>query len=348
MDPAGNEMRTGAGRKVVRLGPIALRILSRRRRWIRWLALILAGLTVFTAIAHVRHRSAVRPPEMPAVIIRHALRAGQPIRLVDVALESREESTAGPAPFRRIEDVLGRVAARGLGVNDPVTPENAVPAVRYYGVAARVPRSMRAVNLVVPSAAAFGGELAPLSRVDLLGAFELGQERAAATVLTSGIVLRVMTGRDAPGRDGQSPAGGRPGLPPQGGSVPGGLVEVVVAVPEAREREVALAQAFGRVFLAVHSLSGESSSPDVSAAVNLRKYLNLPPATSTPAPAPSQRWPFTLPVGTPSGVAAPGGRGGGRVTARTDAVPSGRSWIVEVIKGTGERSAEQVPLWDSR
>ncbi len=340
-------MMDGAGGKVIRLGPIALRILSRRRRWIRWLALALAGLTVFTAIAHVRHRGAVRPPEMPAVVIRHALRAGQPIRLVDVALESREESTAGPAPFRRIEDVLGRVAARRLGVHDPVTPENAVPPVRYYGVAARVPRSMRAVNLVVPSAAAFGGELAPLSRVDLLGAFELGQERAAATVLTSGIVLRVATGRDAPGghdalgRDGQSLPGGRPG------SLPGGLVEVVVAVPEAREREVALAQAFGRVFLAVHSLSGEPASPGVSAAINLRTYLNLPPATSTPM-APSQAWPLTLPVGTPSGVAAPGGRGGGRVTVRPDAVPSRPSWIVEVITGTGERSAEQVPLWDPR
>lgn len=331
-----------ADRKAMRLGPIAMRVLGRRRQWIRWLAVALAGVTAASAFSHSWHTGTARPAQVPVVIVRHAMRAGQPIRPADVEVVSRN-ARPGQPPFSRAEDAVGHVAVRGLRVGEDVTPDNAVPLLRYYGVAARVPYGMRAINLVVPSAATFGGELAPLSRVDLLGAFELGQERAAATLLTSGIVLRVV-----PSREALPPSGGRleTASPGETGRQ-GPPVEVEVAVPEGREREIALAQAFGRIFLAVHSLAAEAPHPEASGVVNLRRYLNLPPASSIAAPfSVSQGWPAA-----PSPGAGPAGHNGypypparpyGAVAAPPDSVARTPLWTVEVIEGAA-RSIQRVP-----
>ena len=324
------------GGRAIRLGPTALRILGRRRRWLRWLAIALAGLTVLSAVSLVHHRGTGHPAA-PAVVIRRAVRAGGPIGRADVGLAFRD-STTSTAPFGRIEDVIGRVAVRGLRPGESVTSENAVSPVRYYGVAARVPRGMRAVSLDVPTAAAFGGELAPLSRVDVLGAFEVGQDRAAATLLTSGIVLRV-----GPGRDTAPPAATRQS----------GVVEVVVAVPADREREVALAQAFGRVFLAVHTLSAEPAPADTPAAISLRRYLNLPLTSPPPILPPPPGW-APPPAGGPgaAGSAAwsrgPASMHSAAAPARSQPSSPAPLWPVEVITGTGERSVEQVPRVDDR
>ncbi len=325
MDPMNTE------RQAIRLGPMALRLLARRRRWLRWLAVALAGLTAASAISHAHRRGAVRPAEMPTVIVRHALPAGRPIGWSDVALETRQ--APGATSIVRVEDAVGRVPVRPLRAGEAVMPDVAVSPLRYYGVAARVPRGMRAVNLVVPSAETFGGELAPMSRVDLLAAFELGSERAAATLLTTGIVLRVLRGREA-----VPPAGGRlgAGLTTELGR-PGTVVEVAVAVPEAREREVALAQAFGRISIAVHPLAETPPRPDAPGVVDLRRYLGIPPTAPVPVPPPLPRgWPAASPGRmTPLGAAGRSGRVG------DDAGQTPR-WAVEVIEGA-ERSVEQVP-----
>ncbi len=334
-EPSRGSVRGAGDGRAIRLGPTSLRILGRRRRWLRWLAIALAGLTVLSAVSLAHHRGTGRSPGTPAVVLRRAIRAGTPIRRADVGLVVREFTGPGAAPFGRVEDAIGRVPIRGLRPDEAVTPENAVLPVRYYGVAARVPHGMRAVNLVVPPAAAFGGELAPLSRVDVLGAFEVGQDRAAATLLTSGIVLRV-----APERETAPPAGRQTGV-----------VEVVIAVPPDREREVALAQAFGRVFLAVHALSAEPGPADPPAAVTLRKYLNLPLTPSGPLP-PASGW-ASPNAGSPGG-AGPAGWSGSRPprSSATPAHPERNSpvppWPVEVITGAGERSLEQVPWVDDR
>lgn len=252
---------------------------------------------------------------------------------------------------------MGRVAGRTLRPEEPVTSENAVSPVRYYGVAARVPRGMRAVNLVVPAASTFGGELAPQSLVDVLVAFEVGEERVAATLLTSGIVLRVGSGRDAP----PPPAGRLAALPETQAGRPGSLVEVVVAVPEARGREVALAQAFGHIFLAVHALSAEAVASGPPTVVNLRNYLNLPstPRAAMVPPLPGWRPPAAgMSQSTIGSGGVSGGSGGlsggpqsparspGPATPRSEHVSQGPVWSVEVITGAGDRSVEQVPRED--
>lgn len=224
-------MERGSGKAVMRLGPLAQRLLARRRRWLRWAAIALAALTILCAAAQLHRR---------------------------------------PAP-------------RGTGTTAGNVPTQA-PAPRVYGVAGVVPPGMRAVNLILPAAATFGARLAPGSRVDLLAAFDAGQDRAVRRVLASGIVLHV-----AP----QS-ATGPTGVPSVAPSADGrfgtaGVAELALAVPEAREREIALAQAFGRMFVAVEPAGpGVSSAapPPPDDALSLRHYLGFPsgaPATAVPA-----------------------------------------------------------------
>jgi Flp pilus assembly protein CpaB len=236
-------MERTSGNAAVRLGPLALRLLARRRRWLRWAAIALAALTILSAAAQLHHRP----------------------------------------PARRTGTAADRARVR-------------TPAPRFHGVAGIVPPGMRAVNLIVPAAATFGGRLAPWSRVDVLAAFDVGQERAVRRVLTSGLVLHV-TPQFAPAAAGTpsplSPAGGRFGLAP--------VAEVTLAVPAAREREVMMAQAFGRMFVAVepatiggaqanetvrpHGRSATAPSP-ADDALSLRRYLGLPAAASPVAGAP--------------------------------------------------------------
>jgi Flp pilus assembly protein CpaB len=185
------------------------------------------------------------------------------------------------------------------------------PAPRFDGVAGVVPPGMRAVNLIVPAAATFGGRLAPWSHVDVLAAFDLGQERAVRRVLASGLVLHVTPQLAPAAASAPSPpsADGRFGAAP--------VVEVALAVPAAREREVVMAQAFGRVFVAVapaviveSSARGALRSHERSArapstaddTLSLRRYLGLPAGTSPVAGAPSM---FPPPAGLPPVPAVP-------------------------------------------
>src|SRR5579859_1906426 len=228
---------------IVRLGPLARRLLARRRRWLRWAAIALAALTILTAAAQLHHRPAIR-------------RTGTP--------------------------------ADGVRVRTPVP--------RFDGVAGVVPPGMRAVNLVVPAAATFGGRLAPWSRVDVLAAFDVGQDRAVRKLLASGIVLHVTPPF--------APAGtGMPSPPPSAdgrfGAAP--VAEVALAIPAAREREVVMAQAFGRMFVAVEPATVVESpaagtgrprdlhaaSPSADDALSLRRYLGLPAAAPAVSAIPS-------------------------------------------------------------
>jgi len=227
---------------IVRLGPLARRLLARRRRWLRWAAIALAALTILTAAAQLHHRPAIR-------------RTGTP--------------------------------ADGVRARTPIP--------RFDGVAGVVPPGMRAVNLIVPAAATFGGRLAPWSRVDVLAAFDVGQDRAVRKLLASGIVLHVTPPFAPAGTGIPSPpsADGRFGAAP--------VAEVALAIPAAREREVVMAQAFGRLFVAVEPTTAVESPaagarrprglhttpPSADDALSLRRYLGLPPAAPAVSVTPS-------------------------------------------------------------
>ena len=300
-------METASGSAVIRLGPLARRLLARRRRWLRWAAIALAVLTILSAVAQFHHRPAPR-------------RTGTP--------------------------------AGGVRVQ--------TPAPRFDGVAGLVPPGMRAVNLIVPAASTFGGRLAPWSHVDVLAAFDLGPDRAVRRVLASGIVLHVAP-QAAPSAAGApspfSPSNGRFGAAP--------AVEVALAVPAAQEREMMMAQAFGRVFIAVEpTIAGVSSTgvalgphtrvtappqPRPDDALSLRSYLGLPaaasPVAAAPTPLPTSGGPlppppFPWPAGS---VPRPNlSQELARDSARSPSARRG-GVTVEVIEGTARTVVEVVP-----
>lgn len=291
---------------VMRLGPLALRLLARRRRWLRWAAIGFAVLTLLSAVGQIRHR-----------------------------------------PVPRRSGVSGAVQVQ------PIAPP------RIAGVADIVPRDMRAVNLIVPAAATFGGRLAPGSRVDVLAAFDMGQDRAVRRVVASGIVLHVAP-QAAPAAAPLSPVSGA-----EGRLGVAAVDEVALAVPAAREREIVMAQAFGRVFLAVEpmgTLPSSSSSagrprPDASATppagtpLLLRRYVGLPAAATSSAVQPGWAGALAGPpplLGWPAvsrGVPAPPAaltRGSPR---SSDTRPGARRGdaAVELIEGTARTIVEVSP-----
>lgn len=297
------ERTTGAA-GAMRVGPLARRLLARRRRWLRWAAAILAVLTVLSAVAQLRHRSVPRRAAAPAAEAHH-----------------------GP-----------------------------VAAPRFYGVAAEVPPGMRAVNLTVPAAAAFQGRLAPRSQVDLLAAFDTGQDRVVQRVLTSGLVLSAAP-RSAGGAGASFSA-------PEGRFATAPAVELSVAIPAAREREVVMAQAFGRVFVAVQpaaegpAASGAVFAPQACPApaapagaaagpaksgepLVLRRYLGLPALPAGPPAAASGQAALLPALFAARGMLSPM-PDAARDAARPAAVRHG-GVTVEVIEGTARSVAEVAP-----
>jgi Flp pilus assembly protein CpaB len=341
-----------------------------RKRKLRRAAIVLAGLIVLSVFSQMLHRGAAGPAVVPVVVTRHEVRPGEMLHRTDleviVAAAVPRPHAPGPVtgvPFTHVEDAIGRIAFRGLRNREIVASENTIPVLEFYGVSSRIPPGMRAVNLVVPPAAVFGGELTPRSRVDLVAAFAVGQERTATILLGSGIVLRVFAGH---GRVGDAGGLARTGaLSADDAEVADGrTVEVEVAIPASREREVVLAQAFGRIFLAVHSAVAGISSPASPGPLHLRQYLELQSEVRVSSPSPTSPWPPTLPAeGSAVGPHARRGDGSVRRVRQVsvssahsretkgsppqtpharESVPGAMSWIVEVIGG-GTRSFEVVP-----
>ena len=210
---------------------------------------------------------------------------------------------------------------------------------------------MRAVNLLVPASATFEGRLTPSSRVDVLAAFDLGQDRSVRRVLASGIVLHVTSQPAVPGAaltPMSSPAAERFGAAP--------VAELALAVPAASEREIVMAQAFGRVFVVVEPAAprvsragvGQRARDRVTAprpddALFLRRYLGLPAEGSRAAAPPAggtipliSSLAGVLPPPVPPWPSAPGSRAGTVGGAAAD--PSGVT--VEIIEGTARTFAE--------
>jgi len=333
-------MAKNSDARIVRLGPMAIRILARRRRWLRWAAIAVLFAVIAAAVSHGHRKGAAQASIVPTLVARRELHPGHVLRPDELEVVPRL-SAAGAHPFVRAADAVGQVVAREIQVGDRVAADDLLPVLRYYGVAARVPPGMRAVSLVVPPSATFGGELAPHTRVDLIGAFEPARGQPAAALLGTGIVLRVPAPREPAPFNQERPVAGAA----VGGVSP--FVEIDVAVPRDREREIVLAQAFGRVFVTVHSATAESPRGGTTGVLQLLPYLHLPPAgvaSAVPVPVPTVRRPSSVGPRAalpPSVRRAPAPQ---RATLPRETMPT---WVVDVIEGD-ERFGEPVPRGGER
>ncbi len=320
-------MATGIDGRVIRLGPRALEILARRRRWIRWVAAAVLLLAVLSAAGHFLRHTTPRAATVPVLVARRALHRGQVLRAADLRPVSDAPGAAATGPRPRPEDLTGRVVTRDLASGEIVTGRDVAPAVQYYGVAARVPAGMRALDLVLPPQAVFGGELAPGTRVDLLGAFAPERGQGFVTLLGAGTVLRIAEVRD-PAPSGVSRA--------VVGPAQGSAVELEVAIPRERERELVLAQAFGRVYVAARPVVRDAAG--IAGVLRLLPYLGA--AKQRPAVPLIARSPV-MPVVTPALTPRPGGSPGRTPVAMPVPRPA-PVWTVDVIEG-GHRAEESVP-----
>jgi len=332
------------------LGPLALQFLARRRRWLRSTAVAVLLLVIASAVAHVHRRPLTRTAAVPTFVARRLLRPGHVLRASDLRAVPQSFGTAesGARPAQ-VTDLVRHVVVREIARGEAVTGRDVVPALRYYGIGARVPPGMRALTLVVPPAATFGGELVPGSRVDLIGAFDPERGEGFVTPLTTGIVLRVAAARDhaAPGPERLAVA-----VPVGQGSA---SVDVEIAVPRDREREIVLAQAFGRIFVAAHPAPADAPGEAVPGTLRLFPYLGASRGGTSGPPVPTF-------VGTaPARGAAVRHRGPAAASATAPPRPQGVSapvWVVDVIEGDvrigepvpragdGGRPAGGVPAWD--
>jgi len=326
---------TGIDGRVIRLGPRAIEMLARRRRWVRWVAAAVLLMAVLSAAGHLRRYATRRAATVPVLVARRALHRGQALRAGDVRLVPDAPGAALTGAGPRPEDVTGRVVTREVAPGEMVTGHDVAPAVQYYGVAARVPAGMRALDLVLPPQAVFGGELAPGTRVDLLGAFAPERGQGFVTLLAAGTVLRVTAARDP------VPSGvPRAALGPVGGAGSGSTVELEVAIPREQERELVLAQAFGRIYVAARPVARDAAG--TAGVLRLLPYLGAPeqgPAVPVVARSP------IMPVGVP----ATPPRAGESVSRTPGAMPGPHPsavWTVDVIEGD-HRTAETVPRVES-
>jgi len=326
---------TGIDGRVMGFGPLALQLLARRRRWFRWAAVGVLLMIIASAVAHVHRRPPARTAVVATVVTRRLLEPGHVLRASDLRVVPDVLGAAGAgARLLQVTDAVGQVVVREIARGEAVANRDVVPALRYYGIGARVPPGMRALTLVVPPAAAFGGELFPGSRVDVIGAFNPERGQGFVTPLTTGIVLAVAAARDR-----AAPGSGRiavAGVPVGQASA---SVDVEIAVPRDREREIVLAQAFGRIFVAVHPAPADAPGEAVSGTLRLLPYLGVSRGGTGGRPVPEY-----------VGAAPPGGAavrlrapaaGSDTVPAR----PQGSNapmWVVDVIEGDA-RIGEAVP-----
>jgi hypothetical protein len=114
-------------RRPVIIGADTRTLLMRRRRWIRWLALLVAALAVISIVLQFRRHRASRRPVNPAAIVRDAIYEGHVLGKNDVEIIMPDAESPGLISPVRLSDVAGRVAFQDLVVGDDMTSDVTAP-----------------------------------------------------------------------------------------------------------------------------------------------------------------------------------------------------------------------------
>jgi hypothetical protein len=284
------------------LRPLAVRFFTQRRRWMRWAAIALAVLTLLSAASQFGRKPVGHHP------------AAAP---------------AAPAPGPTSLTPEGRV--RG----EEGAYRRSLPS---RGAVFDVPADTRIVSVIVPASPA----VSPRSRVDVVAAFDTGQERVVRRILASALVLKVSVASSSlSGTEGRFA-----GAP---------MAELSLAIPAGREREVVLAQAFGRLFVLVAGASRSVPSGASEGTLSMRRYLGLPAAAMPSYPSAPLVFPPLAPFAPPAAswttAAARGAAAAGHPRAQApkadsgpaDRAPVNAGSVVEIIEGTGRSFVQVAP-----
>lgn len=125
------------------------------------------------------------------VIAKQEIPLGTKITKDQISLAPIPNGSVPEGAFRKIDDVVGRVAIQAIGVREPVTNLKLAPAGTGGGLPAVIPEGYRAVTVRVDEVVGISGFVMPGSYVDVVAVVTpQAQEGAQATGPVSKIVLQ--------------------------------------------------------------------------------------------------------------------------------------------------------------
>ena len=124
------------------------------------------------------------------VVAKQEINLGAKITAEQVTLAPIPNGSVPEGAFRKIDDVVGRVAVQAIGVREPITTMKLAPAGTGGGLSAVIPEGYRAVTVRVDEVVGISGFVMPGSYVDVVAVVTPTNEGAQANGPISKIVLQ--------------------------------------------------------------------------------------------------------------------------------------------------------------
>jgi pilus assembly protein CpaB len=240
-----------------------------------------------------------------------------------LGLASIPNGAAPEGAFRKIEDVVGRVAVTPIGLREPVTNMKLAPQGVGAGLSAVIPEGYRAMTVKVDDVVGVSGFIMPGSFVDVVAVITPstdGAEPISKIVLQNIKVLASGAKLDSP----------------QNQREPNAVNAVTLLVTPGQAEKLVLATSQGRLQLVMRNY-GDQESADTRGA-NKTSLLNGESVIPQPAPASEKAEPVKAP--TVRVVKKPIVKSKPKVTtvAQQQTAPPRKS--VELIEGSKRRDVD--------
>jgi pilus assembly protein CpaB len=136
----------------------------------------------------------IEPGEFPGrrevVVARTEIPLGEKITAEQVAFAQIPNGSVPEAAFRKMDDVVGRVAITPIGVRETITSMKLAPAGTGAGLSMVMPEGYRAMTVKVDDVVGVSGFIMPGSFVDVVAIIVPASQARATNRVISRIVLR--------------------------------------------------------------------------------------------------------------------------------------------------------------
>src|SRR5688572_15305766 len=124
------------------------------------------------------------------VVAKQEIPLGEKITVEQLTFGQIPNGSAPEGAFRKMDDVVGRVAITPIGVREAITNMKLAPAGTGGGLSAVIPEGYRAMTVKVDDVVGVSGFIMPGSFVDVVAIITPVAQAAAATGPISKIVLQ--------------------------------------------------------------------------------------------------------------------------------------------------------------
>jgi pilus assembly protein CpaB len=253
-------------------------------------AALLATAASFAVYRAMLQMPVIEKPEptRPIVLAKRAMPAGTLVTKDDVVLATWPVSHPLAGAIDRIETVTDRGLILPVGENEPITETKLAPRGAGAGLPPTIPTGMRALSVRVDEVIGVAGFVVPGTHVDVVVTAGRQNESVTCTVVDDVLVLTAGTRYDQeePKKDGKA--------------IPSSVVTLAVS-PEDSQK-VVMAQAEGRIMLALRNPLDTGRDRAGCVRINSLIALPAPPAPRRPPTKPAVEKP--QPVAPPHTVEA--------------------------------------------